>query len=72
MTMKKQLLGWMTIALMAFVCVGFTACGSDDDDEGGSGNSSVVGMWKRVYKQEIRYTKNDSGQWVETSREEKN
>ena len=28
--MKKNVLGWMTIVLMAFVCVGFSACGGDD------------------------------------------
>ena len=37
--MKKYLLGLMSIVMMAVVCVGFTACGSDDDDGGGSGKS---------------------------------
>lgn len=36
--MQKKLFSWMTIMLMAFVCVGFTACGSDDDDNGGGGS----------------------------------
>ena len=69
--MKKNLLGWMTIALMAFVCVGFAACGSDDDDNGGGGANGITGMWKRTYKLEIDYRKNSSGQWEETSRKEK-
>ena len=37
--MKKNILNWMAIALMAFVCVGFTACGSDDDDSSSSSNT---------------------------------
>lgn len=40
----------MTIALMAFVCVGFSACGSDDDDNGGGNNEIInrlVGTWQR-------------------------
>lgn len=52
--MKKYLFSWMTIALMAFVCVSFTACGgSDDDDNAGGGNGggerSLVGSWKKIY-----------------------
>ncbi len=41
--MKKNILNWMTIALMAFVCVGFAACGGDDDDDdrGGSGGGTA-------------------------------
>ena len=41
-------MSWMTIALMAFVCVSFTACGSDDDDNGGNGSNSsgLVGTWR--------------------------
>lgn len=31
--MKKNNLSWMTIAMMAFVCVGFFACGGGDDDD---------------------------------------
>lgn len=38
--MQKKLFSWMTIALMAFVCVGFAACGSDDEDDNGGGSSS--------------------------------
>lgn len=40
--MKKNLLNWMTIAMMVLVCVGFTACGSDDDDNGGGGSKSTT------------------------------
>lgn len=39
--MQKKLFSWMTIALMAFVCVGFAACGSDDEGGGGSGGGST-------------------------------
>ena len=45
--MKKVLFGWVSMILMGLASVGFTACGSDDDsDGGGSGNisaSSLVG-----------------------------
>ena len=34
--MKKNILGWMAIALMAFMCVGFAACGGSGDDDNGS------------------------------------
>lgn len=43
--MQKKFFSWMTIMLMAFVCVGFAACGSDDDDNGGgssSGSASIT------------------------------
>ena len=51
----KKLFSWMTIALMAFACVSFTACGgSDDNDNGGGGNGagerSLVGSWKKIYE----------------------
>ena len=39
--MKKSIFCWMTIALMAFVCVGFAACGSDDEGGGSSGGGST-------------------------------
>lgn len=74
--MKKNIFSWLTIALMAIVCVGFAACGSDDDggksayvSDSDDDNSSVgstsdlVGIWKRVYKKETNYQKNSSGQW---------
>jgi hypothetical protein len=46
--MKKTLLGLMTIVMMAVVCVGFSACGSDDDGDGGGGAvpSELIGTWK--------------------------
>jgi len=44
--MKKSLFGWLTIVMMAFVCVGFAACGGDDDGDGGgsSGGSGSGAM----------------------------
>ena len=54
--MKKTLLGLMAIVLMAVVCVGFSACGSDGDDNGngggnggGSTSNALVGTWSRNY-----------------------
>ena len=44
--MKKKAISWMTVMLMAFVCVGFAACGGDDDDDTKSGeSSSLIGWW---------------------------
>ena len=40
--MKKYLLNWMAIMVVAVVSVGFASCG--DDDEEGS-NTSIVGTW---------------------------
>jgi len=47
--MKNNILGWMTIMLMAFVCGGLAACGGDDDDnnygrseEGSSSSSATI------------------------------
>lgn len=42
--MKKYLLNWMTILMVAIVSVGFVSCGDDDDDEKGS-TESIVGTW---------------------------
>ena len=59
--MKKHLMSWMTIMLMAFVCVGFAACGSDDDDNGGNGSSSSSGV--TVNSKYGYYHKNSSRSW---------
>lgn len=44
--MKKNVFSRMTIMLMAFVCVGFTACGDDGDNEGVGNTSDFVGTWR--------------------------
>lgn len=48
--MKKNLLSWLTIAMMATVCVGFSACSSndDDDEEEGGGGGSAPGIVEAV------------------------
>ena len=39
--------------IMAFVCVGFASCGSDDDDKNESNNTSaLVGVWTQFHKEE--------------------
>ena len=63
--MKKFLLSLMSIALMAVVCVGFTACGSDDDGDNGGGSGDIVGVWKRTYKKTTYFQQNNSGEWVQ-------
>ena len=52
--MKRNLLSWMTILMVAIVSVGFVSCGDDDnksDDErntptGQLGTVSLVGTWQ--------------------------
>ena len=41
--MKKNLFSWMSFLMMAFVCVGFAACGGDDDGGNGGGSGSGSG-----------------------------
>lgn len=45
--MKKNILNWLTIMLMAFVSVSFVACGSDDDAPGGGETPThfLIGTW---------------------------
>ena len=42
--MKKNLLNWMTILMVAIVSIGFVSCG-DDDDEKKDSVASIVGTW---------------------------
>ena len=64
--MRKEQLCWMTIMLMAFVCVGITACGGDDDDNGGSSGSEaqLVGSWKKIYERDY----NSDGTFYESEK----
>ena len=39
----------MSTLIMAFVCVGFASCGSDDDTNGG-GSSQLVGIWTQYHQ----------------------
>ena len=62
--MKKNFLNWLTVMLMAFVCVGFAACGGDDDDNGSSAQSNVlVGKWEGSHSESYfeDYTFNSDG-----------
>ena len=45
--MKKYLFGWMSIVLMAFLCLGFASCSKSDsdDDDNGSGSGFSSGQW---------------------------
>lgn len=46
--MKKNFYYLFAMMMAVVLCVGFTSCGSDDD-EGGSGNSNpLVGTWQQV------------------------
>ena len=58
--MKKNVFRLMTALMMAVMCVGFSACGSDDDDGGsGGGNGGVSGGISMSVKQ--GYFLKDSG-----------
>lgn len=52
--MKKQLLGWMSVGLMAFLCAGFVSCGGGDSNDDGMdeqpGGKTFTEQWfiKRV------------------------
>ena len=73
--MKKNILNWMTILMVAIVSVGFISCGDDDDDKQGSipdtNPSSIIGSWVKIYEKEIKYTLTN-GNWVKTSEYEEN
>ena len=72
--MKKYLLNWMTILMVAIVSVGFVSCG-DDDDNDKKETSSLVGTWVYFerdgdYSLSLMYTFNSDGTfkhvWQET------
>ena len=45
-----KVLKFLSMALLAIVMsVGFIACSSDDDNDGGSNNTSLVGKWKSAW-----------------------
>lgn len=48
--MKKNLLNWMTILMVAIVSVGFVSCGDDDDeDEKKIDEVTIIGTWRLDY-----------------------
>lgn len=48
--MKKNLLNWMTILMVAIVSVGFVSCGDDDDvDEKKIDEVTIIGTWRCDY-----------------------
>lgn len=66
--MKKYLFYFVSIFVMALVCVGFTACNNDEGSDGGG----LEGIWKRTYKLETTFYKDASGEWKQSGNEEKN
>lgn len=51
--MKKDLLNWMTILMVAIVSVGFVSCGDDDDDDK-KASASIVGTWRNSWGDDPR------------------
>lgn len=48
--MKKNLLNWMTILMVAIVSVSFVSCGDDDDeDEKKIDEVTIIGTWRCDY-----------------------
>lgn len=45
---KKNLLFLLTILVMTLTCIGFTSCGSDDDDNVNN-SVSIVGTWEHEW-----------------------
>ena len=46
--MKKYFLSMMSVMMMALVCVGFSACGDDDNDvrhDDGIGVCRLLSLW---------------------------
>ena len=46
--MKKNIMNWMTIMLMAVLCVGLVSCSKDDDDDSVAIPSGLVGTWYKT------------------------
>ena len=70
--MKKNLLNWMTILMVAIVCVGFVSCGGDDDDSNSvTDPSAIIGTWVKFYEKETKWVLSN-GDWVKTSEDEDN
>lgn len=75
--MKKNLLNWMTILMVAIVSIGFVSCGNDDDDDKKGGTVSLVGTWSLNFGPDdyclltfyqngtVKYQEYDDGQWEE-------
>lgn len=64
--MKKYFWSMMTILMMVVMCLGFTACGGDGDGGNDGSSSSLVGVWKKVYKKTTYYVKDSKGEWIQS------
>lgn len=61
--MRKNVSIWMAIALMAFVCINFVACGKDSDDNAEI-PADLAGTWYKVSgssKHNMEFTFNSDG-----------
>lgn len=71
--MKKYLLNWMTILMVAIVSLGFVSCGDDDDDDKKE-TSSIVGKWvyfeqDEDYSLSLMYTFKSDGTFNQVGQE---
>lgn len=71
--MEKKRISWsiLSIMLVAMLCVGFASCSKDDNDEGESASSKIIGTWHLVGHEQWRY---DDGllkeHWIEEYKKE--
>lgn len=75
--MKKELINWMAILIVAFVSVGFVSCGSDDPDEKKEDSVTLIGTWSMNFGKNdyclltfyqngtVKYQEYDNGEWEE-------
>ena len=45
MKMKKKYLNFVIVCLIAISCIGFVACGDDDDETSGDFSASIAGVY---------------------------
>ena len=72
--MKKYLLNWMTILMVAIVSVSFVSCG-DDNEKDGNDEVTILGTWALNFGTDdyclltfypdgtVKYQEYDNGEW---------
>ena len=65
---KEKKWSILVYLLVAFFCLGFASCSSDDNSESAA---SLTGVWKCTYKYEAEFYKDNSGNWSQIKEKEK-